>query len=151
VNPPSITVSAGFTATFMGAFAPTAPAGGSLTWSINPVYGGTISGTGFYTASAMPGQYSIIATWTPQNSTTAVIIKGSAIVRILAVPQLDSVISPDLAQASGANQSAGSIQIAAIVGQGIPAVLSTDSSGNIQVLSAFTIPTQCDSSTAACQ
>ena len=86
---------AGSATTFTGVFAPTAPAGGSLTWSITPVDGGTITGAGIYTASSTAGKYSILATWTPSISSKAVILKGSAAVNLLAVPQLDAVITPD--------------------------------------------------------
>ena len=140
VSPASITAPAGSATTFTGVFAPTAPAGGSLTWSITPVDGGTITSAGIYTASSTAGKYSIVATWTPSLSSEAIILKGSAAVNLLAVPQLDAVITPDQVQASGATQSAGAIQNGAVAGQGIPSVLSTDSGGNTQVLSGFTIP-----------
>jgi hypothetical protein len=151
VKPASITVDAGSTTTFMGVFAPISPAGGSLTWSIAPVDGGTITDAGVYTASSTAGQYTILATWTPPNSTAAVILKGLANVAILAVPQLDSVISPDQVQASGANQTPGAIQNGAIVGQGIPAVLAIDSSGDIQVRSGFAVPAAYPGSDTVCQ
>jgi hypothetical protein len=150
VNPPSITVDAGSTTTFKGVFAPHTPSGGSLTWSITPVDGGTITDAGVYTASSTAGQYTILATWPPPNSTAAVILKGSATAAILAVPQLDSFISPDQVQASGANQTAGAIENGAIVGQGIPAVLAVDSGGNIQVRSGFAVPAACSGSDTVC-
>ena len=151
VNPASITVDAGSTTTFMGVFAPTNPPGGSLTWSIAPVDGGTITDAGVYTASSTAGQYTILATWTPPNSTAAVILKGLATVAILAVPQIDSVITPDQVQASGANQTAGVIQNGAIIGQGIPAVLAIDSGDDIQLRSGFAIPATCPGSDTVCQ
>lgn len=150
VQPASITVDAGSTTTFMGVFAPIIPTDGSLTWSITPVDGGTITDAGVYTASATAGPYTILATWTPANSTAAVILKGSASVAVRAVPQLDSVISPDQVQASGGNQTAGAIQNGAIVGEGIPAVLAVDSSGDIQVRSGFVVPAACPGSDAVC-
>jgi hypothetical protein len=152
VSPPSITVDAGSATTFVGVFAPTAPTGGSLTWSITPVNGGTITGAGVYTASATAGRYNILATWTPSISSKAAILEGSSTVTLLPVPQLDSVISLDLVQASGANQSAGAIQNGAIAGQGIPSVLSIDSGGNTQALSGFWIPASaCNGSSSVCK
>jgi hypothetical protein len=150
VDPAAITVDAGSTTTFTGVFAPVSPTDGSLTWSITPVDGGTITDAGVYTASATAGPYTILATWTPPNSTAAVILKGSASVAVLAVPQLDSVISPDQVQASGGNQTAGAIQNGAVVGEGIPAVLAVDSSGDIQVRSGFVVPAACPGSDAVC-
>ena len=152
VSPPAITVDAGSATTFVGVFAPTVPTGGSLTWSITPVNGGTITGAGVYTASATAGRYNILATWTPSISSKAAILEGSSSVTLLPVPQLDSVISLDLVQASGANQSAGAIQNGGIAGQGIPSVLAIDSSGNTQALSGFWIPTgECNGSIPVCK
>src|ERR1700685_1606129 len=59
VSPVSITVDAGSATTFTGVFAPTAPPGGLLTWSITPVNGGTVTEAGVYTASSAGGQYNI--------------------------------------------------------------------------------------------
>jgi hypothetical protein len=151
VSPPVITVEPGASTIFMGVFTPTAPTGGSLTWSITPADGGTITGAGVLTTSAMAGTYNVLATWTPAISSKAAILKGSSTVTLLAVPQLDAVISPGQVQATGANQAAGTIQNGAVAGQGIPSVLSTDSGGNTQVLSGFLIPTQCSGSDTACQ
>ena len=141
VSPASITVDAGSATAFTAIFTPAAPTGGSLTWSIVAVDGGMINGEGVYTASANAGKYSILATWTPPLTSKAAILKGASTVTLLAVPQLDSVINPNQVQASGANQLAGANQNGAVVGQGIPSVTSTDSGGNTQVLSGFTIPT----------
>lgn len=151
VSPASISAPAGSATTFTGVFAPTAPAGGSLTWSITPVDGGTITGAGIYTASSTAGKYSILATWTPSISSKAVILKGSAAVNLLAVPQLDAVITPDQVQASGATQSAGAIQNGAVAGQGIPSLVSTDAGGNTQVLSGFALPASDCGSSSACK
>lgn len=151
VHPASATVAAGSTTTFMGVFTPTAPTGGSLTWSITPVNGGTVSSTGIYTASSTAGPYSVVATWTPSGPGAAVIIKGSATVSVLAVPQLGSVISPDQVQASGANQVAGPNQNGAISGQGVPAVVAVDSANDIQDRSSFPVPAPCPGSNTVCQ
>jgi hypothetical protein len=136
----------------MGVFTPTAPSGGSLTWSITPVDGGTITGAGVLTTSATAGTYNVVATWTPAISSHATILKGSSTVTLLAVPQLDAVISPGQVQASGANQTAGAIQNGAVAGQAIPSVTSTDSGGNTQVLSGFLVPTAgCGSADTVCK
>jgi len=139
VNPASITVDAGSATAFTAIFTPAAPTGGSLTWSIVAVDGGTITGDGVYTASSNAGKYSVLATWTPSLTSKAAILKGASTVTLLPVPQLDSVISPSQVQATGANQSAGADQNGAVVGQGIPSVTSTDSGDNTKVLSGFTL------------
>jgi hypothetical protein len=151
VKPSSVTVAAGSTTAFTAVFAPTVSATGSLTWSVSPVNAGTITGAGIYTASATAGPNTIIATWTPVIATaSALIIRGSARVEVLAVPQLDSMININLVQASGANQTNAVIQNGVIVGQGIPSIISIDSGGNIQVRSGFTPPTPCSGSNAVC-
>jgi len=158
VSPASITVDAGSATTFMGVFTPAAPADGSLTWSIAPVDGGTITGGGVLTSSATAGSYTVLATWTPslslssQASSKATILMGSARVKVLAVPRFDSVISPGQVQATGANQAAGAIQNGAVAGPAVPSVLATDSFGNTQVLSGFTIPTsECNGFIEVCK
>jgi hypothetical protein len=153
VNPLSTSVDAGATITFTGVFTPTTPAGGSLTWSITPVGGGTITDAGVLTASATAGSYSVLATWTPALSSKAAIIKGMASLKVLAVPQLDAVITPAQVQATGADQSAGAIQNGSVAGQAVPSVAATDSGGTTQVVSGFTIPTSpgCTGSNADCK
>jgi len=151
VNPRSITVDAGSATTFTGVFKPVAPAGGSLTWSITPVNGGTITSEGVLTASATAGNYAVQASWTPATSSKATILKGSATVTVLPVPQIDAVISPYSVQASGTNQTAGAIQNGVVSGQGIPSVLAVDSSGNIAASTAFAFPASCPGSAAICQ
>ena len=151
VSPASITVDAGSATAFTAIFTPAAPTGGSLTWSIVAVDGGTITGEGLYTASSNAGKYSILATWTPSLTSKAAILTGASTVKLLPVPQLDSVISPSQVQAAGASQSAGANQNGAVVGQGIPSVASTDSGGNTQVLSGFTIPASTCGSGSVCK
>ncbi|MFZ0036406.1 MAG: hypothetical protein WAK91_03225 [Candidatus Acidiferrales bacterium] len=151
VTPASITVAAGSTTTFTAVFTLPAAAAGSLSWSVTPVDAGTITGGGILTASATAGQYIVVATWTPANPSTAAILKGLATVEILAVPQLDSVISQDSVQASGASQVNGLIQNGAVVSQGIASILSTDDDNNIRVRSGFPIPLACAGSNTPCQ
>src|SRR5580658_2408160 len=62
VSPSSISVAAGSTTAFTAVFTPSRPAGGSLTWSVNPAKGGTITSAGAYTASGTVGDYNIVAT-----------------------------------------------------------------------------------------
>jgi hypothetical protein len=143
VNPPSITVSADSTTTFAAVFTPTAPEGGSLTWSIHPATGGTINHAGVYTASATAGKYTVVATWTPASSSAGRKITGSAIVDLLPAPQLGAELNPDLVQASGASQGNALIQNAAVVGQSNAFVISADPNRDIQVRSGFAIPVAC--------
>jgi hypothetical protein len=151
VTPASITVAAGSVTPFMAVFNPAAPTGGSLTWSVTPVIAGTINSAGVFTASNTAGQYTVLATWTPASLAAATILRGSATVGILAVPQLNGEISPDLVQASGAIQTNGAIQNWMIVGQEVPSVISVDSKGKIQVRSGFTPPMACPGTNTVCQ
>ena len=142
VSPSSITVAAGSTTTFTALFTPSRPEGGSLTWSVSPALGGTITSAGAYTASGTVGNYTVVATWTQSDPVLGPIVSGSAAVDVLPPPQLGAELNPDLIEASGAIQASGTgmIQNAAVVGQLVPAVISTDPNDNIEVLSGFTIP-----------
>jgi hypothetical protein len=150
VNPSSITVTAGSTTMFTASFAPSPPRGGSLTWSVNPATGGTITSAGVFTASATAGNYAVVATWTPSNPAAGTNASGSAMVEVVPVPQLGAELNTDLVQASGAIQVFGTIQNAAIVGQSVPSAISTDPTGNVQIRSGFTIPVVCRGSSPSC-
>jgi trimeric autotransporter adhesin len=88
VSPVAAIVAAGSDTTFTAIFTPIPSAQGSLTWSVNPANGGTITATGVYTATATPGDYSVVATWTPANLAAGGIFSASATVLVLQVPQL---------------------------------------------------------------
>lgn len=150
VTPSSITVAAGSTSTFTASFTPVLPVGGSLTWSVNPANGGTITSSGDYTASTTAGNYTIVATWTPSNSAAGTTISGSATVEVLSVPQPEADLNPDVTLASGATQASGRIHNAAVAGQAFPFVRSTDPGGDVQASSGFTIPVVCTGSDATC-
>lgn len=139
VSPSSITVAAGSTTTFSAFFTPSHPEGGSLTWSVNPANGGTITSAGVYTASGTAGNYTVVAMWTPSNP-VAGSISGSAAVKVLPPTQLGAELNTDLTEGSGAVQAFGPTQNAAIVGQLVPSLISTDPDDNVQVRSGFTIP-----------
>ena len=141
VEPASITVPAQSTTRFAAVFAPSPPGGGQVTWSVSPAEGGTITSSGLYTASATAGNYAVIATWVPLDATAGNKIRGSAMVSVLALPPPE--LNTDLTQASGAFQSWGPIQHAAIVGQLVPLTTSEDSTGSVQVDSGFSIPVAC--------
>jgi hypothetical protein len=59
---------------------------------------------------------------------------------------LGAELNTDLTQASGAIQIFGRIQNAAIVGQLVPSLISTDTNDSVQVRSGFTIPVGCTES-----
>ena len=140
VNPSLITVAAGSTTTFTASFTPSPPRGGSLTWSVNPANGGTVTNAGVYTASATAGNYTVDATWTPSIPPGGASARGSATVKVLPVPQLGAELNTDLVQASGGIQVFSAVQNAAVVGQSVPSATSTDPTGNVQNRSGFTIP-----------
>jgi hypothetical protein len=149
VSPSSITVAAGSTTTFTALITPSRPEGGSLTWSVNPAKGGTITSAGAYTASGTVGSYMVVATWTPSNLAGAS-ISGSAAVGVLPPPQLGAELNPDLVQASGAIQVSGATQNAVVVGQLLPSVISTDRNDSVEVRSGFTFPVVCSESDDSC-
>lgn len=148
VNPSLITVVAGSTTAFAAVFTPSRPASGSLTWSVNPAQGGSITSAGVYTASSNAGSYSVIATLTPTAGGGAA-IRGAAAVTVLPSPQLGAELNIDLVQASGAIQVAPSLQNAAVVGQLVPYVRSVNSNPGVQVYSGFDIPVVCSASDRA--
>ena len=150
VNPPSITVAAGSATTFAAVFTPNSPDGGSLTWSVNPASGGTITDAGVYTAPGTAGSYRVVATWTPASSSAGGKITGSAIVNVLPAAQLGAALNPDLVQASGVSQGNGLIQNGAIVGQSDAFLISVDPNGDVQVRSGFAIPVACPAD-ASCE
>ena len=140
VNPVSATVPAGSSTTFIAVFAPTSPQGGTLTWSVTPGNGGTITNAGVYTAPGTAGNYVVTATWTPSSAGVGNPIRGSATVTVAPPAQWTGALNTDLVQASGGAQGLGGIQNAAVVGQPVPWVSSTDVSNNVQVRSGFAIP-----------
>jgi hypothetical protein len=150
VSPSYVIVDSGSTTTFTAVFTGGSPDAGSLTWSVTPTVGGTITGDGVYTASGTTGDCTIVATWTTSNRVLGGDFRGSATVEVLTLPQLDVTLNPGLVQASGAIQMFGAIQNAAIVGQLIPSVISTDTTTEIQVRSGFTPPVACKDSDTVC-
>ena len=150
VSPASLTVGAGASATFTANLPANLPAGGNLTWSVNPPSGGGFSTagpaagggtgnmTGVFVALANPGTYTINATWTPSLGGSGAILNGSASVAVLPVPQVETGINTGLVQTAGGIQSAGSVQGGAVAGQTTAPTNST--SGNVQNRSGFGLP-----------
>jgi hypothetical protein len=149
VSPPSTTIAAGSSTAFIASFSPTSPQGGTLTWSVSPGNGGTVTSQGVYTAPGLAGNYVVTATWTPTYPGAGTSITGSATVVVLPPAQLVGALNTDLVQASGGVQVFSVIQNSATVGQPVAFMASTDSSGNVQVRSGFSIPV-CTTS-GACQ
>jgi hypothetical protein len=150
VNPPSVTVAAGSTTIFTAVYNAAVPAGGALTWSVNPAGGGAITNAGVYTASANAGTYSVVATWTPADAATGAPISGSATVEVLPTAQAGIELNPNFTQGSGAVQVSGAVQNAVILGQPVATGTATDPNGNIQIWSGFNIPVVCAGSSAGC-
>lgn len=150
VGPSLVTVAAGSTTTFTALFTPSRPAAGSLTWSVSPAQGGTITSAGVYTASGTAGNYTVVATWTPSNLAAGTTISGSAAVDVLPPVQLGAELNTELIEASGAIQVSGTIQNAAIVGQLVPSAISTGANGNVQIRNGFTIPVVCTGPNNSC-
>jgi hypothetical protein len=150
VSPSSAIVAEGSATTFAVTYTPAVPATGSLTWSVVPVTGGTITNGGVFTASATAGTYSIIATWTPSSGKTNA-ISGAATVEVLPAPQIGAELNPNFVQAWGGLQTYGTVQNGVVIGQPLPSVTSSDPNGNIQTRSGFTIPVACAGSTTDCE
>ena len=144
VSPSPVTVPVNSTTTFSAS--PNPPKGFSLTWSVSPTSGGSITNAGVYTASETAGSCAVVATWIPSNPSAGSRITGSAMVTVLQPVALNS----DLTQASGALQVSTTFQNNAIVGEIVPAVKSVDPSGNRQLQSGFPIPVPCTGSNPSC-
>ena len=140
VEPSPITVAAGSTTTFSASPGP--PPGFSVVWSVSPATAGTITNSGVFTASGAAASGTVVATWLPSNPLTGKPTTGSASVTVLqpAPP------STDMTQASGVIQISGSIENAAIAGEGLGTVVSTDPTGNTQSRSGFPVPVPCTGS-----
>jgi hypothetical protein len=85
----------------------------------------------------------VFATWLLANPLTGRPITGSASVTVLQ----PTPPSTDMTQASGVIQTSGSIENAAIAGERLGIVVSTDPSGNTQSRSGFPVPVPCTGST----
>jgi hypothetical protein len=140
VSSASTTIAAGSSTTFTASFSPTSPQGGSLTWSVSPANGGSVTSAGVYTAPGAAGNYVVTATWTPTYPGAGSTITGSATVVVLPPAQLVGALNTNLVQASGGVQVFSVIQNSAVVGQLEPFMTSTDPNGNVQVRSGFSIP-----------
>lgn len=140
VEPSLVTVAPGSITTF--STSPSPPPGFSVVWSVSPASAGTITNSGVFTASGTGGSAVVVATWVPSNPLTGKPTTGSASVTVLqpAPP------STDMTQASGVIQISGSIENAAIAGERLGTVVSTDPSGNTQSRSAFPVPVPCTGS-----
>jgi|HubBroStandDraft_6_1064221.scaffolds.fasta_scaffold27521_3 hypothetical protein len=150
VDPASAVVAAGSVTKFTVTYMPSQPEGGSLTWTVVPATGGTVTSDGVYTASGTPGQYTVVATWTAKDLAKNGTFNNSASVQILPLPQSSAVLNPDLVEASSAEQTGGAIQNGVVIGQPFPFVVSADSNGNIEVQSGFTPPVECIGSDSDC-
>ena len=116
-------------------FSVNSPSGNEALWSVLPAKAGTFTSNGLFTAS-LPGSATVIAVWTKDVRYTA-----STTLTILAAPP-QAVISANLVQASGAQQTvAGSaISIGAVVGEPVPATQSVSANSAITVRHGFNPP-----------
>ena len=137
VSPSSVTVAPGSTTSFSAS--PVPPQGFSVVWSVSPATAGTITNSGVFTASERAASGTVVATWLPSNPLTGKPTTGSASVIVLQ-PEPSSV---DATQASGVIQTASHVENAAIAGQRIGSVVSSDPSGNTQLTSGFSVPVPC--------
>lgn len=137
VEPSPITVAAGSTTTFSAS--PSPPQGFSVIWSVSPATAGTITNSGVFTAAGTAANCTIVASWLPSNPLTGKPTTGSASVTVFQ----PTPPSTDMTQASGVIQTSGQLENAAIAGERIGSVVSTDPSGNTQSTSGFPVPVPC--------
>ena len=137
VIPSSIALVEGTTTTFSAS--PNPPQGFSLVWSVSPASGGTITNSGVFTAAQTPEICNVVAAWVPTSPSVGNQITGAATVTVLRPVALNL----DLIQAAGAIETSSTTQNAAIVGENISGVTSTDPTGKTQLRSGFPIPVPC--------
>jgi hypothetical protein len=107
-----------------------------VSWSALPTTGGTMAATGLFTASAIPGTYTITAQLNQNAQLTA-----TTTLTILPVPPA-SRVSVNLIEAKGADQSGGNgvLNNDAIVGEPFQSQVSSNPSGSVSVRHGFTPP-----------
>ncbi len=129
VSPTAASLAPGQTVQFTAVI----PWGGNATWSVQPATGGTFSGSGLFTASAIQGSYRIVAMWNNDVRYTA---SATAMILPPAAPAESSV---DLTSASGAQQTGatGASKNSAVVGEAMPATRATDTSGTLVLRHGF--------------
>lgn len=144
VIPSSIALVEGTTTTFSAS--PNPPQGFSLVWSVSPASGGTITNSGVFTAAQTAEICNVVAAWVPTSPSVGNQITGAATVTVLRPVALNL----DLIQAAGAIETSSTTQNAAIVGENISGVTSTDPTGKTQLRSGFPIPVPCTQADPNC-
>lgn len=108
------------------------PSGSTATpiWAVLPPTGGTITATGLFTASGVPGAYTI--------QVTVASVTATAKANILTPPP-PMVTSPNYVQASGSLQSSadGFLHVASVLNETIIATQAQDATGYLQLRSGF--------------
>jgi len=112
------------------------PWSGDALWSVQPATAGTITSDGLFTAAQAPGSCTILAVWAKDVRYTA-----SAGMTIFP-PPVSATTSPNFVQATGsqATTAGGGVENASIVGENVPAILSTSANLTIQVRHGFDPP-----------
>ncbi len=113
--------------------------GSQATWTVTPASAGTITALGLFTASGLPGSYTVTATG-PQ-SLVASLSPGSLVTNLTILQSpAPAQTSPNLALASGASQTAAGFANAAVVGEVVPAITSTSADLTLVVRHGFQPP-----------
>ena len=99
ITPATLTLAAGQNALF----APSPYDSGRVTWSVAPATAGTIDPAGSFTASTVLGDCQVVAAWWADNNKNNPVLTATATVTVVAPPR-PAVSSPNVAQASGAQQ-----------------------------------------------
>lgn len=109
---------------------------GKVGWSVTPATAGTITSTGRFTAAGSPGVCTVTAVWMQDPQVTA-----QAIATVLPPPPASESTSASV-QASGQEQTAPGTGITntPVLGELLPATVSTSANGAIQVRADF-LPT----------
>jgi hypothetical protein len=117
-------------------FSASTPWGNETQWSVLPATAGIITASGLFSASTTPGPCTVLAVWSKDVRYTA-----STSVTVAAAPAA-AVISPNLVQAFGAQQTVPGTTLAngAVVGEPVPATTATTTSQAIKVRHGFDTP-----------
>lgn len=105
-------------------------------WSVQPASAGTITAGGLFTASAIPGTCTIFAVWAQDVRYTA----EASLTSYPAPPP--AVSSPSFVQDSGSQQATpgGTVTNGCIVGEPVPASVSSSADQTLQNRQGFTPP-----------
>ena len=117
-------------------FQASTPWGAGAIWSVQPPSAGTITPGGLFTASATPGTFTVLAMWDRD-------VRYAASTQLTLLPQPPpNPSTPSMVQAEGGlgTGAQGTINVFAVLGEDVPAVVSGSPNQAIQVRHGFLPP-----------